>query len=110
MSFWQLNVVFLGLALAVLAAAALAGRVRRPHQTALASTVAVLWACTAVFDNLMIASGLFDYGHELLAGVYVGLAPLEDFAYPLGSALLLPALWLLLTGRRDRCGRDDDGR
>ncbi|MBD4645807.1 C50 carotenoid gamma-cyclase subunit beta CrtYh, partial [Xanthomonas citri pv. citri] len=30
----------------------------------------------------------------------------EDFAYPLGSALLLPALWLLLTSRRaDRRGR-----
>lgn len=59
---------------------------------------------TAVFDNVMIAAGLFDYGHELLLGVYVGQAPVEDFAYPLGSALLLPALWLLLTSR-PRAGR-----
>ena len=60
-----------------------------------------------VFDNVMIAAGLFDYGHELLVGAYVGQAPVEDFAYPLGSALLLPALWLLLTsrGRAGRRGR-----
>ena len=31
--------------------------------------------------------------------VQVGLAPLEDFAYPLAGVLLLPGLWLLLGGR-----------
>lgn len=106
MTFWQLNAVFLGIAALVLVAAVLAGRVRRRHLAAIGLAVLVLWALTAIFDNVMIASGLFDYGAQALGGVHVGLAPLEDFAYPLGSAVLLPALWLLLTGRR---ARDADG-
>lgn len=103
MTFWELNLVFLGMAAAVLALAALTGRLRARHAGAVLAATGVLWVLTAVFDNLMIASGLFDYGHHRLGGVYLGLAPLEDFAYPLGAALLLPGLWLLLTGpRRDR--------
>ena len=100
MTFWELNAVFLGLGLGVLLAAALVGRVRARHVGAILLTTAALWVLTAVFDNVMIASGLFDYGGHALAGVRVGLAPIEDFAYPLGSALLLPAVWLLLTGGR----------
>ena len=109
MSFWDLNVVFVGIALVVLLAAVLARRLRGRHLAALGLALAALWVLTAIFDNVMIAAGLFDYGHDLLSGVYLGLAPLEDFAYPLGSALLLPALWLLLTGRRDRSGGDRGG-
>lgn len=104
MTFWELNAVFLATALGALAVAALLGRVRARHLGAIALAVLVLWALTAVFDNAMIASGLFDYGHESLGGVYVGLAPLEDFAYPLGAAILLPALWLILTAPRRRPG------
>lgn len=107
MTFWELNAVFLGLALGVLLAAALAGRVRARHVGAILLATAALWVLTAVFDNVMIASGLFDYGGHALAGVRVGLAPIEDFAYPLGSALLLPGLWLLLTGDRRRRRRRD---
>ena len=33
---------------------------------------------------------------------FVGLAPIEDFAYPLAGVLLLPALWTALRGRRSR--------
>ncbi|MCU1431998.1 MAG: prenyltransferase, partial [Actinotalea sp.] len=59
---------------------------------------------TAVFDNLMIAAGLFEYGESKLAGLSIGLAPVEDLAYPLAGVLLLPALWHLLGrgGVRDR--------
>lgn len=106
MSFLDLILVFIGFAAAVAAVAVLAGRVRPRHAAAAAIALAVLWVLTAVFDNVMIASGLFDYGHDLLSGLYIGLAPIEDFAYPLGSALLLPAVWLLLTGRRRRRGAE----
>ncbi|WP_415854643.1 lycopene cyclase domain-containing protein [Sinomonas sp. G460-2] len=56
---------------------------------------------TAVFDNVMIAVGLFRYRTDTLAGLTVGLAPLEDFAYPVAAAVLLPTLWLWLR-RTDR--------
>lgn len=110
MTFWELNAVFLGLGLGVLLAAALAGRMRARHMAAILLATAALWVLTAVFDNVMIASGLFDYGGHALAGVRIGLAPIEDFAYPLGSALLLPALWLLLTGSRRRRHEGDRER
>ena len=97
MTFWELNLVFLGISAAALLVAVLARRVRGRHVLSIVLSTLILWVLTAVFDNIMIASGLFDYGGHALSGVFIGLAPLEDFAYPLGAVLLLPALWLLLT-------------
>ena len=67
-----------------------------------ASTIAalVLVALTAVFDNVMIGLGLFGYPPEHLSGLRIGLAPLEDFAYPLCAAFGVPAVAALL--RRER--------
>lgn len=60
---------------------------------------AVLVALTAVFDNLMIAAGLFTYPEERISGLRIGLAPLEDFAYPVCAAFLVPAVLTLLASR-----------
>ncbi|WP_433674167.1 lycopene cyclase domain-containing protein [Microbacterium gorillae] len=68
-------------------------------------TIAVLTILTAVFDSVMIAAGFFHYEPSQLLGVVIGLAPLEDFAYPLAGAILLPALWVLLVSRRGRTER-----
>lgn len=54
---------------------------------------------TAVFDNLMIAAGLFAYPPEHLLGIYLWRAPIEDFAYPLCAAFLVPAVCALLRPR-----------
>ena len=51
---------------------------------------------TAVFDNLMIYVGLFDYGQHTLTGVRIGLAPIEDFFYPVCAVLFVSGLWWLL--------------
>lgn len=59
----------------------------------------VLMALTAVFDNLMIAADLFRYPDELISGIRIGLAPIEDFAYPLAAAFLVPAIRCLLSPR-----------
>lgn len=56
----------------------------------------VLLALTAVFDNLMIAFDLFTYPPEHLSGLRIGLAPLEDFAYPLSAAFGVPAVFTLV--------------
>lgn len=76
---------------------------RRPRfsQRMAASGIAaaVLVVLTAVFDNLMIAAGLFTYPEEHLSGLRIGLAPLEDFAYALCAAFLLPAVFTLLSPR-----------
>jgi lycopene cyclase domain-containing protein len=69
---------------------------------ALALAAGALLVLTAVFDTVMIAAGLFTYAGEHIAGPRVGLAPVEDFAYPLAAVVLLPALWSLLAGGRAR--------
>jgi len=68
----------------------------RRYVRAMPLAVLGLFLLTAVFDNVMIAAGLFTYAPESLSGLSVGLAPLEDFAYPLVTGLLLPAIWELL--------------
>lgn len=67
----------------------------------------VLLMLTAVFDNLMIAAGLFSYAEDVISGVRLGLAPVEDFAYPVAAAILLPALWVLLEPATSRRRSDD---
>ncbi|WGD36412.1 prenyltransferase [Lysinibacter sp. HNR] len=71
------------------------GSLRR-HWSAIGLTVLVLFTLTAIFDNLMIGSGLFTYAPEYVGGLMIGLVPIEDFAYPLAGTLLLPSLWILL--------------
>lgn len=72
---------------------------RRMGSSAIAALVLI--ALTAVFDNIMIAVGLFTYPPEHLSGIRVGLAPLEDFSYPLCAAFVVPAVFTLLSRERD---------
>lgn len=69
----------------------------------LVSTAAfvVLFVLTAIFDNAMIAAGLFTYPEHLISGIRIGLAPIEDFAYPLCLAFGLPALGALLPTNKE---------
>lgn len=68
------------------------------------SMSATLWAAlvlvvlTAVFDNVMIAVDLYSYAPGHLLGPHLGLAPIEDFSYPIATAIALPGVWAL--GRR----------
>jgi lycopene cyclase domain-containing protein len=61
---------------------------------------AVLIVLTAIFDNLMIASGLVVYPPESLSGITIGIAPIEDFSYSVCAAFLVPAVFTLLERRR----------
>lgn len=101
MTYLQLSAWFTAAAVVGAIALSLATpRTRRARPAAIALTIAVLFALTAVFDTVMIASGLFHYSPAHLLGLHIGLAPLEDFAYPLAGAVLLPTLWMLLRSRR----------
>lgn len=72
---------------------------RRMRTSAL--TALALIVLTAIFDNVMIAVDLFSYPPEHLSGIRIGLAPLEDFAYPVCAAFLVPALYTLVSARRE---------
>src|SRR5690606_18214826 len=90
----------------LLAAIVVAMIVRRrdtaPSLGATAVAAVIVLALTAVFDNVMIAAGLFAYSDAHISGIRIGAAPIEDFAYPLAAVILLPALWSRLGRTHDR--------
>lgn len=100
MTYSLLSICFLAGSALLTTAIALLGR-GRPRWGAVALTTIVLLLLTAVFDTIMIGVGFFEYADAHLLGIRVGLAPVEDFAYPVAGALLLPALWTVLRSRRD---------
>jgi lycopene cyclase domain-containing protein len=62
--------------------------------------LAAVLLATAIFDNVIIGTGIVAYDPARISGVRIGLAPIEDFAYAIAAAVLLPSLWMLL--RRPR--------
>jgi len=98
MTYWLLNAVFLTIVVAVAVAAIVARRM--PRWLAIAITAGALLIMTAVFDNVMISVGLVGYNVDAISGIFVGVAPLEDFAYTLAAVIGLPCLWMLLAPRR----------
>ncbi|MDH6237986.1 lycopene cyclase domain-containing protein [Cryobacterium sp. CG_9.6] len=104
MTYTWLSLIFLAIAAGVLVVALVSWRAPRGELLArwrfpVMGAGIVVMVLTAAFDNVMIQSGLVDYSSENISGLYVGVAPVEDFTYPLAGLMLLPALWLLL-GRR----------
>ena len=91
MTYWALNAIFLAVVLVV----AILAR-RRLRWPAVGITAAVLIVMTAVFDNIMISIGLVAYNESLISGQFIGVAPLEDFAYAIAAIVGLPSLWVLL--------------
>lgn len=62
-------------------------------------TMASLLVLTAVFDSLIIWAEIVGYNYENILGIYVGKAPLEDFAYAIVAVLLVPYVWERLGSR-----------
>ena len=106
MTYLLLNAVFLVVAALVAVVAVKRRLISARFVAAVAGALTLTLLLTAVFDNLMIAAGLFSYDPEHISGLVIGLAPIEDFAYPLAAAILLPALWVLTSGTR--LGQADD--
>lgn len=99
MSFALLSVYFMaGSILLFLIAIRLRHIEMRSVLPAVSFALVALLLLTAVFDNVMISSGLFDYGSQTLLGPRIFLAPIEDFTYPVCVAFLAPALWWLAGG------------
>lgn len=55
-----------------------------------------LLVLTVIFDNLIVGTGIVAYDANLISGVLMPIAPIEDLAYAIGAALLMPALWMWL--------------
>ncbi|HEX4058260.1 MAG TPA: lycopene cyclase domain-containing protein [Galbitalea sp.] len=100
MTYWSLNAIFLAV-VALVAIVAIATR-RSPRWLAVLLAAGILLVLTAVFDNVMIGIGLVGYDRALISGVFIGRAPIEDFAYTVAAVVLLPSVWMLAGGRRKR--------
>jgi lycopene cyclase domain-containing protein len=67
--------------------------------TEIAILTAVLLVMTAIFDNFIVGTGIVAYDPELISGVRIGYAPIEDFFYTLAAIVLIPSLWNWLRSR-----------
>ncbi|RHA41621.1 lycopene cyclase domain-containing protein [Cellulomonas rhizosphaerae] len=95
MTYLGLGLLFVAACLVVAVVTGL--RRREPHfWSSIALTAVVLLVLTVVFDSLMVASDLFRYDEANLVGVRIWLTPVEDLAWPIAAALLLPSVWVLL--------------
>ena len=85
------------LALLVLAIAVIFGLLLRKwfRGKPLLLTLFGMLALTAVFDNLIIYSGIVGYDEEKISGWKIGLAPIEDFSYTVVAVILVPTLFNL---------------
>ena len=98
MNYLTLNALFLAVVVALLVATMLVIRRPFPWRAALL-TLGTMLVLTAIFDNVIIGVGLVAYDDSLLSGLRIGLAPVEDFAYTVAVAVIVPCIWML-TERR----------
>lgn len=98
MTYWALNACFLAFTALVAVIAFLARRAPSYRGIGLAAIVVLI--LTAVFDNVLVGTGIVGYDPALISGAKIGVAPLEDFAYAVAGLVLLPSLWTLLTPRK----------
>jgi len=64
--------------------------------TATWRTLITLVIATIAGDNLIIAGGIVQYDPTKILGIFIGVAPVEDFAYSVIAAVLIPAIWTSL--------------
>lgn len=91
MTYWWINAWFLGGATLFAIISHLLGV--RVRWRALGVGLVVMLILTAIFDNMIIGFGLVDYDSELISGVRIGVAPIEDFAYTVVAMMIVPVLW-----------------
>lgn len=82
-----LNLIFMTVVILLL------GKYKKISIKHLAITLVVLVILTTVFDNLIIGLSIVDYDPTKLSGIYVVMAPIEDFMYTVLVVILVPALW-----------------
>lgn len=57
------------------------------------TTVVFLLLMTAIFDSLIVSQGIVAYNKATILSLYIGRAPIEDFAYAIAAAMLVPYVW-----------------
>ncbi len=75
-------------------------RIRGQRPTKRAFVIALsLLTLTFIFDSLLVYFHIVEYALDRTIGLRVGLAPIEDYFYPVLALILIPYLWKRL-GKR----------
>ncbi|MFZ1250666.1 MAG: lycopene cyclase domain-containing protein [Candidatus Microsaccharimonas sp.] len=82
-----LNIVFIVCIVVVLGIV-----IKKPSKSWLI-TLGVLMVLTLVFDNVIVGTRIVGYDTSKLLGIYLGVAPVEDFFYALLAVIIVPFLW-----------------
>jgi lycopene cyclase domain len=53
----------------------------------------LMFTLTAIFDNVIIGTGIVAYDEDKLLGLKIFYAPIEDFAYAAVALVLVPSLF-----------------
>ena len=69
---------------------------------ALVLPILALLGATAIFDNLIIWSGLVAYDDSRILGIRIGHAPIEDFLYTVVAVMLAASMWRILERKEAR--------
>ena len=64
-------------------------------------TLVILVVLTAIFDSIIIGAGIVGYNTDKILGLYVGLAPIEDFFYAILAIVIVPTLWKLFGTKKE---------
>lgn len=56
----------------------------------------LMFVLTAIFDNVIIGTGIVAYDESLISGIKILYAPIEDFAYTVVALLLVPSVFNFL--------------
>ncbi|NBW73099.1 MAG: lycopene cyclase domain-containing protein [Microbacteriaceae bacterium] len=72
---------------------------KTPWRMVLWTLIAML-GLTLIFDNVIIALDIVAYDPAKESGLYLGLAPIEDFAYTVVAVLAVSAIWHKMTGTK----------
>jgi len=95
MTYSLLNLVFVAISMVVI----MLLRGSTSLRSVLFTTLALL-VLSLIGDNFIVATGIVEYDPTKIAGLRVGVAPVEDFAYALVAGALVPVIWNRLGKRK----------
>ncbi len=92
--------LFLNLSFMLIAFVIINVFIRKTPWGNLLRTMLAMLTVTLIFDNVIIGLGIVDYDINKLSGIYLGLAPIEDFAYTVVSVVAVASIWHKMTGSK----------
>lgn len=95
-----MNYLFLNLGFMLMAFVVLNVFVRKTPWRQVLWTLLAMLGLTLIFDNVIIALDIVAYDPAKVSGIYLGLAPIEDFAYTVVAVLAVATIWHKMTGTK----------